>query len=283
MDDVVVAGLTTGDQSTILFYKNAINQYKDFNRNWNVGDLVDKLTRLDKQGQHLKISPEDAAKVMFGASELGWVNKQGLHSTVMKITSILGRDSPGFMQMRNAFAQKIIGKGFIEEGADQVTRFKGLSMRKAFNTAMDKQGATMRLLFNADELAQFDNFTRMTELLTPRGGKSPATASDVSIGTSKSALARSLQGFVPVGNRRGLNLMGLGADKVSKGAYSAALETAKQTHLNPALHGAVPQLPGLAQSANAAGAWPFAVEEMLPWMSEGVGGLYELLGGGGEQ
>ena len=148
----VSRALIEGDRQAVDAWRKAVKLRGEQGKIFESGDVVKLLTETLPDGSgRLKVDPDDARKVLFGAS--GLTSKRSLQRDVQKIKQVLGADSPEWNGLRaDAFLQLV--------GRQNGQTFNASQFRNNFNNALRDSPEAMSILFNREEinlLRQFSN------------------------------------------------------------------------------------------------------------------------------
>lgn len=180
IDDLVRNSLIAGDEDAARLWSKAVAARRRMGKRFgNEGgdksnDLIGQLLEKEYKGRsyQLKVPPEGASNLIFGASNLGFVGKPQLARDLMRLRDRLGRNSAGWQGIREEaflrFANQ--AEGALNGSARMFSGAKGL---KAWEDAMTKNGPVMRTLFSEPEANLIGNFWRTAARVTNpvRGGR----------------------------------------------------------------------------------------------------------------
>lgn len=166
IDNAFKNDLLSGDPQAVQMWKNASSNYKEFADRWMRKDMLDDLTRPRKgQGRgddvelELEVSSADAANFIFGASNLGFMNKRNLQRDILKMKKIMPGDD--FDLLRQELFMRIMDAG--RSGGNQVS---GAKLATSVNKVMRENTAVLNAMFTGDEVKMLNQFTRVADRAT---------------------------------------------------------------------------------------------------------------------
>lgn len=165
----------TSDMSedAIRAWQKAIGDQRQLSLVWDSGDVVSKLVAKDKQGGALLKDPEDAANLLWNASETGFINKGSLRRNVVKLKGLLSADSPEFRSMADSLAYKALKlhKGFEVDQRVGSLMVKGTDMWNHWDQVKRTSGDLLDELYSPQTLDAFDNFVAYARMMDTRLAK----------------------------------------------------------------------------------------------------------------
>jgi hypothetical protein len=178
VESAINDALLAGDADAVAKWGLAISNYADFASKWkSKGGVLNLLTeKVTRDGERvLKIAPEQAADVIFGATVSGLASKTGLARDLTTLKSTLPDDE--WNQLRqDAFIRLMdTSKGAFRSGEQQVS---GVNFKKAWENLREKNPSVVNALFTPDERKLFQQFADVS-----------ARATNTAVNASNSAAA----------------------------------------------------------------------------------------------
>jgi hypothetical protein len=178
IEEAINDALLAGDADAVAKWGQAISNYADFASKWkSKGGVLNLLTeKVTRDGERvLKVAPEQAADVIFGATVSGLASKTGLARDLTTLKSTLPDDE--WNQLRqDAFIRLMdTSKGAFRSGEQQVS---GVNFKKAWENLRGKNPSVVNALFAPDEQKLFQQFADVS-----------ARATNTAINASNSAAA----------------------------------------------------------------------------------------------
>lgn len=178
IDEALDRNLFSGDAAAVNLWREAISQRRDFGRQFEAGDLIQKLTQRVNRGGQMQtnlIDPGDAANYVLGRSDMGFVGKQNLNRDLERLRSVLGESSGEWNALRGEIFQRVASQG--ESGVEFGQRqFSGVKFQKAWQDFSRKDPRMASALFSEQERAQIDRFASLAARVTNpvKGGDNPS-------------------------------------------------------------------------------------------------------------
>ncbi len=179
--DIVERGLLEGNDDAVDLWLNAIRTRREFGNVWEAVDkdapnyLVDLLTQTIRDGETavLKVAPERAANVIFGASRAGLSTNPALARQLQRLRGVLieGGRRDAWDALREEAMVRLFNQAEGVFDISSATRsFSGARLATAIDNAMTQNAPVMRTLFSQDELNLLEQLKRVAVSLEPRPG-----------------------------------------------------------------------------------------------------------------
>jgi len=161
--------LLKGEGELIKAWTSAIKNYKDFAKTWKSNNLVDRLTRKNRNDNtELAVAPEDAARYIFNANGMNFLSKAGLQRDLLKMKKLLTPDA--WNGIRQEVYLRIVQSGKNAQG------ISGNKLLSAITKAFDDNAPLMSALFSAEEKALLQQFARVAQRTTSGASNTSNTA-----------------------------------------------------------------------------------------------------------
>lgn len=169
--DMAANDLIEGAPGAVKAWTDAIAENAAFKGTFSGKDIIGRLVETTSEGgkRVLKIPPEGASKLIFGATTSGLTSRPEMARALVTLRNQLGPDSPEW----NALRQEAFGR-FLQQSLGDYTGSvaqRDISGRK-FATAWDKATTyakpVLNALFSPEEMAMIDQFKRAALLVTSR-------------------------------------------------------------------------------------------------------------------
>jgi hypothetical protein len=177
IEDTVKQALMTGDDDAARLWLRAIGIRRGEARRFQSKDLIADLLDTEYAGgqRRLKVAPEQAANYIFGAADTGFITKPQLARDLSRLRARLGETSDAWRGLKEEAWLRFANQG---EGAAQGASraFSGVKFKKAWDQAWNKNGPTMRVLFDDRERRLIDTFAEVSARVTGKvaGGDNPS-------------------------------------------------------------------------------------------------------------
>ena len=173
LDDRIEAladtALLKGEGELIKAWTSAIKNYKDFAKTWKSNNLVDRLTRKNRNDNtELAVDPKDAARYIFNANGMNFLSKAGLQRDLLKMKKLLTPDA--WNGIRQEVYLRIVQSGKNAQG------LSGNKLLTATTKAFDDNAPLMSVLFNAEEKALLQQFAKVAQRTTGGASNTSNTA-----------------------------------------------------------------------------------------------------------
>lgn len=191
INDIVADDLISGDPDIVAAWKSAIGKRREFGKLFEGDDLIEKLTeRAQRSGETTtKIDPNEAANLIFGQANMGFVGKRNLTRDLTRIKEVMGADSPEWNQLRGDLFQRIVrqGKGPNERGAET---FSGQNFMNAWNRFKAEDPQVLKAIFSPEERKLVDDFAEVAQRVTTpvKGGDNSSNSAFAASALIKKAL-----------------------------------------------------------------------------------------------
>jgi len=173
LDDRIEAladtALLKGEGELIKSWTSAIKNYKDFAKTWKSNNLVDRLTRTNRNDNtELAVAPEDAARYIFNTNGMGFLSKANLQRDLLKMKKLLTPDA--WNGIRQEVYLRIVQSGKNAQG------LSGNKLLTATTKAFDDNAPIMSALYNAEEKALLQQFAKVAQRTTGGASNTSNTA-----------------------------------------------------------------------------------------------------------
>lgn len=173
-------GLMEGNEAAAKLWMRAINKRKGFGKLYEGNDIIEDLVATEMRGgkRQLKVAPEDAANYIFGASNIGFINKRNLARDLLRMRSVLGSKSQEWAALREEAFLRIARAG--EGGHNGGTRqFSGVKFKKAWEDVQSKNQQFINGMFSPEERKLITQFANTAARVTGKvkGGDNPSNTS----------------------------------------------------------------------------------------------------------
>lgn len=152
MKDTVADGLVRGDPALVGMWKDAIKSRADYGRLFEGDDIVDRITALTKNGAELAVPPHEAANLIFGAEDAGFVGKWNIVRNMQTLKSRLTPES--WNSLRGDTLMRLFGmsKDQMENvAAGSATLPSGQKFKTALDAFRTKNPELFKVMFNDEE------------------------------------------------------------------------------------------------------------------------------------
>lgn len=156
--DAIDNALLYGDADAVAKWGKAISNYADFASTWkNKGGILNLLTEEVKRdgSRMLKVAPEQAADVVFGATVGGLATKTGLPRDLITLQRNLPKEQWDALRQEAFIRLMDTSKGAMRGGQQEVS---GVNFKKAWENLRDKNPGVTNALFSRDEQQLFQQF-----------------------------------------------------------------------------------------------------------------------------
>ncbi len=234
LDNMVDDALLTGDSEALSAFKNARSLRADFAKKFEGDSILEKL--IDQADGSFLLEPSEAAKHLFGASQLG--AKTGTTKAIRRIKKILGPEHPAWMALREEAFLRLFS-------ADKSSTAK---FPNALKKAMNESPELMGELFSLQDLRKLQRFGGVIANATQRA---PGAINHSNTASSLSQIAQHV-----FGNSRAIgsfvaNLPGL--RDIAGAARNAVNANKAQAATRPRISRAITP-PGIAGTIGSIGA-----------------------------
>lgn len=177
IEETVKQSLMSGDQEAAKKWLQAIAIRKGEARRFQSNDLIADLLETEYAGgrSRLKVAPEAAANFIFGKADLGLASQPELARDLSRLKGRLGPDSDAWKALKEEAWLRFANQGDgAAQGAERM--FSGVKFKKAWDQAWNKNGPTMRVLFDERERKLVDTFAEVAARTTGKvaGGDQPS-------------------------------------------------------------------------------------------------------------
>jgi hypothetical protein len=177
--DALDNDLFLGDPNAVKAWRDALKARREFGKTFEGNDLVQALTaREPRSGEMaLKTAPEDAANLILGKSDLGWIGKKDLKRDLTRLRDVLGAESPEWAGIRGELFGRLMSaaKGPSEGG---VTTVSGTNFLNAWDKAKLRDPEIIRSMFTPAERKMIDDFAEISARVSKpvKGGDNPSNS-----------------------------------------------------------------------------------------------------------
>lgn len=215
MKDTVADGLVRGDPALIDMWKEAIKSRAEYGKLFQGDDIVDRITALTKNGAELAVTPHEAANLIFGASDAGFISKWNIVKNVELLKKRLTPES--WNGLKGDFVIRMLGLSrdqleAVAAGSAQLP--SGAAFKAALSNFRTKNSALYKVLFSDEDSKLMSSVANVWHKLTvPRQGANNPSGSGLWVGQQ---VARTLSGPIGTALKEILALMNPAAKMIIK-------------------------------------------------------------------
>lgn len=173
LQDDAVMQLIQGNTASVKNWIGANKLWKEYKDIFDADDIISKLTRRvdmnDPKKPEWALNVEDASKVIFGAQELGMINRQGAIESFRKLKKMLPEQE--WNSLREETFLRMTGWGPEDFASPDKFVPSAAKLRTNLANFEKKNLPLMRVIFSKEELATIKNFTNTyaKATLSPEG------------------------------------------------------------------------------------------------------------------
>ena len=176
-----------GSKDAVNQWQGAIKGWKEAKEMWEGDGILKQLTdagvRDGEQGV-LKVAPEDASKLLFGAMNANWITKPNVTRNVLKLKEVLGEDSVEWNALRQEAILRLFATG-QKKGTkligptEELEQFSGGLFKKNWQQMKKTNMALLSSLFSGSEIQTINNFASVAERATTGATNTSNTATSL--------------------------------------------------------------------------------------------------------
>ncbi len=170
IDDALELSLLSGDEAGVTAWREAIAANRDFARTYKSKDFVSALTQRDGPDGALKVKPEEAARYIFGTSNMGLVSKRDVAANLVRLRDHLGADSPEWAAIKQEGFMRFADEALGSMGPTGQA-FSGAKLAKAWEKANRESPEVMNRLFTGEERRDIGNWVNVARNVTVKDGR----------------------------------------------------------------------------------------------------------------
>jgi hypothetical protein len=157
IEEAINNALLSGDADAVSKWGQAISKYADFASKWKSKGILNLLTdKVTRDGDRvLKVAPESAANVVFGATAGGLANNTGLARDLVTLRATLPADEWNQLRQEAFIRLMDTSKGAFRSGEQQIS---GVNFKKAWENLTEKNRGVVNSLFTPEEQRLFSQF-----------------------------------------------------------------------------------------------------------------------------
>ena len=173
IETVVKNNLLAGEDDAARMWLRAIGIRRGQGRRFEADDLIADLLETERAGGgvRLKVAPEAASNLIFGASNTGILTRPQLARELIRLRDRLGVDSDAWNAIREEAFLRLVDQASRAGG-----RFSGLTFEKTLSNALRKNAPVMAVLFTKQDKSLLRQFAQVSKRVTsPKpGGDNPS-------------------------------------------------------------------------------------------------------------